>query len=65
MRYIKLVGTGEIDQAIKKLKNGKAPGPNQVKAEDIKVGDSKKNRNELNEMIKKEAASGVMTILSP
>ena len=26
-RYTKLVGTGDIDQAIKKLKNGKAPGP--------------------------------------
>ena len=50
-RYTKLVATGEIDQAIKKLKNGKAPGPDQVEAEDIKAGDNREIRKELNEMI--------------
>ena len=39
-RYNNLIGTVEINQEIKKLKNGKARGPDQVQVEDMKVGDS-------------------------
>ena len=48
-----------------KLQKGKAPAPDQKKAEYINAGDSKEIRNQLVEMIKNEAASCMMANLFP